>query len=239
MSLEIDRAPNRSPAISYQELLDSDSRPAPAVLRLESPRRMAPWEVPVERYTSAAWHEREAWELFGIHFTGHQKLRRLLLADWTDTYLCLLGQGSRQRRIQAGVTDATGLLASSIAQDKELTKMMLRSAGIPVPAGRPALDAADAWEAALAVGPPVVVKPRDADLGEGVSLNLTTREQVLAAHAVARQVSSNVLVEKFAPGAHHRLLVIGNRMVAAARRDPAQVVGDGTRTGLPDPSLTM
>lgn len=144
--------------------------------------------------------------------------------------LIQLGHGVRQRRFQTAFTDRTSAIAESISNDKELTKEMLRSVGVPVPEGRSVESAEDAWEAAVDLGVPVVVKPRDADHGDGITLNLTTREQVAAAYAVAREVSSNVMVEKFAPGAHHRLLVIGGRVVAAARRDSAQVVGDGQST---------
>jgi cyanophycin synthetase len=147
-------------------------------------------------------------------------------------YNCLfvLGQGARQHRINASVTDRTGLIADTITQDKELTKTLLRDAGVPVPAGRLVKDAEDAWQAACAIGLPVVVKPRDGELGEGVALKLSTRQEVVSAYAAARAVRKEVLVEKFVLGTHHRLLVVGYRLIAAARRDPAGVIGDGTRT---------
>jgi cyanophycin synthetase len=141
-----------------------------------------------------------------------------------------LGHGVNQRRVGNTSTDRTGCVPSAIAQDKELTRAMLREAGIPVPEGRPVADAADAWEAARQFGLPVVVKPRDSDHGRGVSLHLTTWPEVQAAYAEARQESDGVLVERQAPGWHHRLVVIGGRLVAAVRRDPAQVVGDGIHT---------
>jgi cyanophycin synthetase len=144
--------------------------------------------------------------------------------------LIQLGHGVRQRRFQTAFTDRTSAIAESISNDKELTKEMLHAVGVPVPEGRSVEGPDDAWEAALDLGVPVVVKPRDADHGDGISLNLTTREQVAAAYAVAREVSSNIMVEKYAPGVHHRLLVVGGRVVAAARRDSAQVVGDGQST---------
>src|SRR5262249_48728005 len=88
----------------------------------------------------------------------------------------------------------------------------------------------DAWEAASEVGVPVVVKPRDANHGRGVFTNLITREQVEAAFHVALKEGSGVIVEKFAPGNEHRLLVVGNRLIAAARGEAAFIVGDGERT---------
>ncbi|WP_406700789.1 cyanophycin synthetase [Singulisphaera sp. Ch08] len=144
--------------------------------------------------------------------------------------LIQFGYGVRQRRFQTAFTDRTSAIAESISNDKDLTKEMLRAVGVPVPEGRPVSDADDAWAAALEVGLPVVIKPCDADHGDGITLNLHTREQLTAAYTAALEVSSNIMVERFAPGAHHRMLVIGGRVVAAARRDSAQVVGDGTHT---------
>jgi cyanophycin synthetase len=147
-----------------------------------------------------------------------------------ENSLVQLGHASRQRRIVAAETDSTGAIAESIAQDKELTKMFLRSVGVPVPEGRPVESAEDAWEAAQEIGTPVVVKPRDGNQGRGVATDLSTREQVMRAYEAAAQEEDDVVVEKFAPGADHRVLVVGGRVVAAARREPAQVVGDGRST---------
>ncbi|MBM4380639.1 MAG: ATP-grasp domain-containing protein, partial [Deltaproteobacteria bacterium] len=144
--------------------------------------------------------------------------------------LVQFGWGVRQRRILAAETDTTGAIAESIAQDKELTKQLLRSVGCPCPDGRTVSDAEDAWAAALEIGLPVVVKPRYGNQGRGVAVNLKTREQVLAAYAASHEEGSSVMVERCAPGVDYRLLVIGNKLVAAARRDPPLVMGDGART---------
>lgn len=144
--------------------------------------------------------------------------------------LIQLGHGAKQRRIMAAETDRTGAIAEEIAQDKELTRMFLQAVGVPVPAGQPVADAEDAWAAAQRIGAPVVVKPRDGNQGRGVATNLTTREQVMAAFEAARQESAQVIVEKCAQGNDYRLLVVGGRLVAAARREPAHVVGDGVHT---------
>jgi cyanophycin synthetase len=144
--------------------------------------------------------------------------------------LVQLGQGARARRVCAAETDRTGVIAEAVAQDKELTRILLRAAGVPVPSGRPVADADDAWEAAEDVGLPVVVKPRDGNHGRGVSTNLTTRDAVRRAYAAARAESSQVIVERYVPGADHRLLVVGGKLVAAALREPAQVTGDGRST---------
>jgi cyanophycin synthetase len=144
--------------------------------------------------------------------------------------LVLFGHGRKQRRIQAAETDRTGAIAESIAQDKEMTRMMLRAIGVPTSHGRPVVSADDAWKAAVEIGVPIVVKPQDGNQGRGVATNLSTREQVVRAFDAARLESEHILAEKFAPGHDYRLLVVGDRVVAAARREPAQVLGDGIHT---------
>lgn len=144
--------------------------------------------------------------------------------------LVQLGQGCQQHRILAAETDRTSAVAEAIVQDKELTKQLLRAIGVPVPAGRPVSDAEDAWQVAQEIGLPVVVKPKDGNQGRGVAVNLNTREQVQRAYAAAREEEDDVLVEKFAAGADYRVLIIDGKLVAAARREPPQVMGDGRRT---------
>jgi len=139
------------------------------------------------------------------------------------------GWGSRQRRIQAAEIDATSAVAESIAQDKDLTKKLLRAAGVPVPQGRPATNADDAWAAAQEIGLPVVLKPQDGNQGKGVTVNITTREHLDIAWRAAAE-HGEVMVERFLPGCDFRLLVVGDKLVAAARREPPQVVGDGLHT---------
>ena len=145
----------------------------------------------------------------------------------TEGSMVRFGWGSKQRRIQAAEIDATSAIAEAIAQDKQLTKKLLAAAGVPVPAGRPVKDADDAWAAACEIGLPVVVKPLDGNQGKGVTVNITTREQLTKAYEVATQFRDDILVERFMPGNDFRLLVVGDKLVAAARRDPPTVVGDG------------
>ncbi|MES2149914.1 MAG: cyanophycin synthetase [Pseudomonadota bacterium] len=148
----------------------------------------------------------------------------------TDGSLVMFGWGSRQRKIQAAEMDRTGAIAEAIAQDKELSKRLLDAAGVPVPLGRVASDPDDAWAVALEIGLPVVIKPKDGNQGKGVTVNVTTREQLTAGFHAAAEFRDDILVERYLPGNDFRLLVIGNKLVAAARRDPPQVVGDGVHT---------
>jgi cyanophycin synthetase len=148
----------------------------------------------------------------------------------TEGSLVQLGWGSKQRRIQAAETDASSAIAESIAQDKELTKKLFRMAGLPVPEGRPVKDVDDAWAVAQEIGLPVVVKPQDGNQGKGVAVNVKTREELDAAYKIALRYREDIMVERYLPGSDYRLLVIGDKLVAAARREPALVVGDGKHT---------
>ncbi len=147
----------------------------------------------------------------------------------TDGSLVQFGWGKHQRRIWAAEVDATSAVSEAIAQDKDLTKQLLRAAGVPVPFGRPVADVDDAWGAAEEVGLPVVVKPQGGNQGKGITVNVTSREQLVRAWPAAEAVGA-VMVEKFLPGNDFRLLVVGDKLVAAARRDPPRVVGDGVHT---------
>ncbi|MHB1677443.1 MAG: cyanophycin synthetase [Sulfuriferula sp.] len=148
----------------------------------------------------------------------------------TDGSMVQFGWGARQRRILAAETDTTSAVAEAIAQDKDLTKTLLNAAGVPVPVGRPVADAEDAWAAACEIGGAVAVKPQFGNQGKGVAVNLETREQILAAYHAAAKVSTSVIVERYITGLDFRLLVVGDTLVAAARRDPPHVFGDGRHT---------
>jgi cyanophycin synthetase len=158
------------------------------------------------------------------------KKRNIPIRRLNRDSLVQLGYGVRQCRICAAETDRTGAIAEAIAQDKELTRSLLQAVGVPVPEGRPVSGEEDAWCAAEELGLPVVVKPQDGNHGRGVATNLSTREQVVRAFAAARDEGSRVIVEQFIPGVDYRLLVVGDQLVAAALRAPAQVVGDGRST---------
>ena len=148
----------------------------------------------------------------------------------TDGSMVQFGWGSRQKRIQAAETSNTSAIAESIAQDKELTKMLLNAAGVPVPNGRVVETVEDAWAAAQEIAAPVVIKPRDGNQGKGVAVNISSHEQIVAAFNAAVKISDEIIVERYLPGHDYRLLVIGKTLVAAARRDPPQVIGDGVHT---------
>ncbi|HEU0180021.1 MAG TPA: cyanophycin synthetase [Blastocatellia bacterium] len=147
-----------------------------------------------------------------------------------ENSLVQFGYGKCRRFIQAAMTERTSAVAVDIASDKELTKILLRDAGIEVPCGILAQSEAEAIEALEVVGPPVVVKPYNLSQGKGVSLNLTTAAQVGQAYRIAKQYATKVMVERQFAGRDYRALVINGKVAAASERVPAHVVGDGERT---------
>jgi cyanophycin synthetase len=147
-----------------------------------------------------------------------------------DDSLLRLGHGAKQRLIQGAITSRAGFLAESVSRDKLLTKRLLRRLRLPTAEGRLVPSAEEAWVVACEIGLPVVVKPRNADYGNGVSLDLMTRAEIAAAWERAREFRPDVLVERQLAGVPHRLFVVNDRVVAAARREPAHVVGDGRLT---------
>jgi cyanophycin synthetase len=147
-----------------------------------------------------------------------------------DGSLVQLGYGKNRKHIQAAVCDATRAIAMEVAGDKELTKLMLEQVSIPVPRSITVETWTDAVDALGRIGAPVVVKPLDGRQGRGVSLNLTTPEEVAHAFHIAQEFSTHVMVEELFVGRNYRVLVVGNRMVAASERHPAHVFGDGRHT---------
>ena len=144
--------------------------------------------------------------------------------------LVQFGWGSKQRRIQAAEIDSTSAIAESIAQDKDLTKELLRAAGVPVPVGKVVKTVEEGWQAALEIGLPVVTKPFDGNQGKGVTVNIVSRDHFEIVFAVAKEFSDYVMVEKFITGHDYRVLIVGDKLVAAARREPPHVLGDGEHT---------
>jgi cyanophycin synthetase len=146
--------------------------------------------------------------------------------------LVQFGHGAYQQRIQATITSKTPHIAVEISCDKEDTHNLLRDLGLPVPEQRMIYNPRAAVSSARHIGYPVVLKPLNANHGRGVSINLTTDEQVEGAFDFAREHGTGraVLVESYVEGFDHRMLVINNELVAVAKRVPGHVVGDGKRT---------
>ncbi|ABM60676.1 cyanophycin synthetase [Verminephrobacter eiseniae] len=147
-----------------------------------------------------------------------------------DGNLVQLGYGAAQRRIWTAESDFTSAIAEGIASDKELTKGLLASCGLPIPEGRLVHSPEQAWQAAQDIGLPVVLKPSDGNHGRGVTLDLHSRQDIEAAYRLAEPEGSQVMVERFIAGAEHRLLVVGDKLVAAARGEVVSITGNGRST---------
>jgi cyanophycin synthetase len=156
--------------------------------------------------------------------------RRIPWIRLNDQSLIQFGHGRYQQRIQATVTSRTPHIAVELASDKEETNRLLANLGLPVPRQRLVQRGSDAVAAAERIGYPVVVKPFNANHGRGISIHLSTPEQVEKAFEVAREHSRSVIVESFITGDDHRMLVINGELVAVSKRVPGHVVGDGKKT---------
>ena len=147
-----------------------------------------------------------------------------------DGNLVQMGYGAAQRRIWTAESEFTSAIAEGIASDKDLTKSLLKACGVPVPEGQVVNSPAEAWEAAQDIGLPVVVKPSDGNHARGVTLDLRQQHDIEAAFHVAYPEGSDVMVERFIPGDEHRLLVVGGKVVAAARGELVSITGNGRST---------
>jgi cyanophycin synthetase len=147
-----------------------------------------------------------------------------------DQSLVQLGHGKYQQRIQATVSGRTPHIAVELASDKEETNKILASLGLPVPRQELVQNEGQAVRAAKRVGFPVVTKPYNGNHGRGISIRLTSDAEVAHGYNVAKEHSRSVIVESFLEGDDHRLLVVNGELVAATRRTPGHVVGDGEHT---------
>ena len=146
--------------------------------------------------------------------------------------LCQLGYGANQKRIQATVTSETSSIGVEIACDKEDTKYLLEQAEVEVPKGEIIRRESSLEDACRYVGYPLVIKPVDGNHGRGITVDIQNYEDALEAFRNAKESSRSgvIIVEKFVTGEDYRLLVINNVLVAAAKRTPAHVIGDGKST---------
>ena len=141
--------------------------------------------------------------------------------------LCQLGYGANQKRIQATVTSETSSIGVELACDKEDTKYLLEQAEVPVPKGDIIRRESSLETTCRYVGYPLVVKPVGGNHGRGITVNIQNYDQALEAFTAAKRVSESIIIERYITGEDYRLLVINNKLVAAAKRTPAHVIGDG------------
>lgn len=144
--------------------------------------------------------------------------------------LLALGWGCRQQRMWTTISGKTGMLATDLACDKDLTKQILADAGLPVPEGQVVETAEQAVQAMREIGVPVVIKPLGGNQGKGVTLEIHQAAEAERAFAIASEFDDRMVVEQFIPGRQYRLCVVNGKLIAAAERIPAYVLGDGQST---------
>ncbi|MBV9774173.1 MAG: cyanophycin synthetase, partial [Gemmatimonadetes bacterium] len=180
-------------------------------------------------------------ELRGVYLRAHPRPTATVLLEaarrrgipvrrFPDDPVVQLGLGRALRRLSSAMTDLTSTIATDITSDKDRTKRVLERFGVPVPRGGVAATVDEALEIADDLGFPVLVKPLDGNDGRGISGRLDTVEELRAAWPTAAAEHPRVVVEGYAAGRDHRVLVVGGRVVAVAERVPAHLVGDGRRS---------
>lgn len=158
------------------------------------------------------------------------KNRNIPISSIGDGRFTLFGYGKYATRFSASVSDGTGQIAVNIAGDKDLTKQLLDDAMIPVPRGVVVRREGQLREAVEKLGFPLVTKPLNGHHGKCITTDITTFESLEEGFRHAQSYSPYVIIEKFIKGSDHRFLVINNKFVAAAKRLPALVTGDGKLT---------
>lgn len=155
------------------------------------------------------------------------KSRGIPFRRLNDCSYIQLGYGAHQKRIQATMTSQTSAIAVETADEKTEAKRHLQKSGIPVPSGFVVSTEEQAVEAFNRIGGSVVVKPDVGNHGKGSTIDVESVEQLKIAFQIAKARHPDVIVEEYVKGFDFRLLVIDGVLVAAARREPAHVVGDG------------
>ena len=188
------------------------------------------WEWPAARDEFIRYAQRRALGPSTASLVRAAEERDIPWLRLNDQSLVQLGHGKYQQRIQATVTGRTPHIAVELASDKEETNKILASLGLPVPKQELVQSEESALRAARRLGVPVVTKPFNGNHGRGISIHLMTDEEVIEGFKAAREHSRSVIVENFLSGDDHRLLVVNGELVAATRRTPGHVIGDGNRT---------
>lgn len=156
--------------------------------------------------------------------------RKIPFIRLNNNSLVQLGYGVNQRRFQATITGNTSHIAVEIACNKEETKNLLRQASIPVAAGDVCYDEDDLAACIERIGYPIVIKPFDGNHGKGAAINLKSWEEAVAGFEFSKKYSRKLIVEKFVEGFDYRVLVVNHKVIAAAKREPAHIIGDGKNT---------
>lgn len=181
------------------------------------------------RYPPADQVELGYYEL-STHLLALEVLRRGGVPQWIHRSLFTTVLDDRYLGFWCTRTNATAALAASIVGRKNLTRALLADAGLIVPRGGDFAPTAreQARKLAKELGDSVVVKPSNGTKGRGVSVGVDAGAGFDRAWDEACRIGAErLVVEEVVPGIDVRLLAIGTGWVAAIRRIPANVTGDG------------
>ncbi len=188
------------------------------------------WDWPTARDEYIRFSQRRALGPSTASIVHAAEARDVPWLRLNEQSLVQLGYGKYQQRIQATITGRTSHIAVELASDKEETNKILANLGLPVPKQMLVQSADSAVRAAKRIGYPVVTKPYNGNHGRGISIHLQTEDEVREGFKVAQEHSRSVIIESFVTGDDHRLLVVNGELVAATKRTPGHVVGDGKST---------
>ncbi|SDM05535.1 cyanophycin synthetase [Daejeonella rubra] len=188
------------------------------------------YDIENDIMTMKKMRERERFGPSTASIVDEAVARKIPFIRLNRSSLVQLGYGVNQVRFRATMTDKTSSIAVDIAGNKDETKRILQEQAIPVAKGMTISSDEDLEIALTQIGFPLVFKPLNGNHGKGATINVKTREEAIEAFAYAQKYSHRVILERFITGHDFRILVIDNRMVAAAQRVPANVVGDGSNS---------
>ncbi|MGB4776586.1 MAG: cyanophycin synthetase [Daejeonella sp.] len=188
------------------------------------------YDIENDIITMKKMRERERFGPSTASIVDEAVARKIPYIRLNSSSLVQLGYGKNQVRFRATMTDKTSSIAVDLAGNKDETKRILQEQAIPVAKGLTISSNEGLEEALRDVGFPLVFKPLNGNHGKGATINVKTREEANEALEYAQKYSHRVIVERFITGHDFRVLVIDNRMVAAAQRVPAHVTGDGVQT---------
>ncbi len=198
-----------------------------AVRLVEALSSLQPYDMAEDLHQLKRINRREGLGPSTLSIVREAEKRQIPYTRLNKDSLLMLGQGVNQRIIQSSVSATTSSIGVVIAKDKEMTRQVLSSGCIPVSDGMVVGYEDELEEAVEEIGFPLVVKPIDGNHGRGITTNITSYERAVAAFKLAKNVSEDVIVEKFITGMDFRMLVINFKLIAVAKRTPAMVTGDG------------
>lgn len=139
-----------------------------------------------------------------------------------------LGWGVNSIIIERSTTDLDSALGVRLSRNKCDTTLLLNDLGLPGAKNYLARSFEDAFNNALQMGYPVVVKPVDLERGEGVMVDVFENTLEMAfKNAKNVSPSKQVLIEKQVSGVCHRLFIARGQLLYAVKRLPIGVYGNG------------